>query len=81
MPIVTSRVILATRKTKNKSWAASNNDKSYKVAKCEDSKRQTAGRDQTLILSSPLREKDDGIRDENSEICCYGWYDQTKEIE
>jgi hypothetical protein len=47
-------------KDKTKSWAASNNGKSYKVAKCEDKKGQPdSWKRSTLILSSSLREKDD----------------------
>jgi hypothetical protein len=44
-------------KDKNKSWAASNNGKSYKVAKCEDSKGQTAGRDQLSFYHHPCGKK------------------------
>jgi hypothetical protein len=44
-------------KDKTKSWAASNNGKSYKVAKCEDKKGQTAGRDQLSFYHHPCGKK------------------------
>ena len=44
-------------KDKNKSWAASNNGKAYKAAKCEDKHGKTAGRDQLSFYHRPCGKK------------------------
>jgi hypothetical protein len=44
-------------KEKNKSWAASNNGKAYKAAKCEDKHGKTAGRDQLSFYHRPCGKK------------------------
>jgi len=44
-------------KDKNKSWAASNNGKSYKAAKCEDKNGKTAGRAQLSFYHHPCGRK------------------------